>query len=83
MMVHTKVGGCINRQISPTNEPIKFDLKRSMDSFRESFPSGEITKMMLIKVHMSSYSGNLIYKSYPIIKPSIQRVAYISNGEVM
>ena len=74
-MVILKVGACKSKQNNPTIEPIRLDLKRSIDNLLESFPSGEITNIILIKVHISSYSGNRIYNSYPIKNPKTQRVA--------
>lgn len=56
-----------------TMEPIRLDLKRSMDSLLESFSSGEITRIMESRVQKSSYSGNFKNKAYPTENPIKQR----------
>lgn len=52
----------MSKHNNPTLDPTKFDLNRSMESLLESFPSGEMTNMMDIKVQNNWYSGSLMYK---------------------
>ncbi len=63
----------IIKQNRPTKEPMKLERTLSMVSLRESFPSGEITKMIDNNNQNSSYSGKANSNLYPMTKPIKQR----------
>lgn len=72
-MIAYKLDPMVWIQAKATKEPIRLDLKRSIDNLRESFSSGEITSIIDSNVQNNLYSGYFKNMAYPIEKPIRQR----------